>query len=194
VLAVGAVGLLGSFPPGSGMAAELTGPPTPDGLFAPRFANYGPGMDCCGPGVAIVSGLPPASYGPLGGTATAAAHVAALAGLVLAHHPQFLQEAGRHPPMRDSNRVDRLFQLILASCRPLPELGPLRSGAGIPDAAIAVGVAPWGSHARLSGPLSPRSAEPAEPPQEEDLTRAALGNLEAAMRSAGLIPDGRRGA
>ena len=63
VLAVGAVGQLGSFPPGSGIAAELTGPPTPDGLFAPRFANYGPGMDCCAPGVAIVSGLPPASYG-----------------------------------------------------------------------------------------------------------------------------------
>jgi subtilisin family serine protease len=193
VLAVGAIGQLGSFPPDSGMAAELTGPPTPDGLFAPRFANYGPGLDCCAPGVAIVSGLPPASYGPLGGTAAAAAHVAAVAGLVLAHHPQFRPEPGRRPVMRDASRVDRLFQLILASCRPLPELGPLRAGAGLPDAAVAVGVAPWGSHARLLEPGSSLSASPAGPPAQKEPARAALADLEAAMRAAGLISDGARG-
>ncbi len=55
VLAVSAIGQLGSFPPDSGIAAELTGPPTPDGLFVPHFANHGPGIDCCAPGVAIVS-------------------------------------------------------------------------------------------------------------------------------------------
>ena len=194
VLAVGAIGRIGSFPPDSGMAAELTGPPTPDGFFVPRFANHGPGIDCCAPGVAIVSGLPPASYGPLGGTAIAAAHVAAVAVLVLAHHPQFRPQPGRPPVTRDGDRIDRLFRQILASCRPLPELGPLWSGAGIPDAAIAVGVAPLGSRARQSGPSSRRSAEAADPPDDEELTRAALGSLEAAMWSAGLIPDGRRGA
>jgi subtilisin family serine protease len=97
VLAVSAIGQLGSFPPDSGFAAELTGLPTPDGLFVPHFASQGPGIDCCAPGVAIVSGLPPASYGPLGGTAIAAAHVAATAVLVLAHHPQFRPGAGRPP-------------------------------------------------------------------------------------------------
>jgi subtilisin len=194
VLAVGAVGQLGSFPPGSGIAAELTGPPTPDGLFAPRFANYGPGMDCCAPGVAIVSGLPPASYGPLGGTATAAAHVAAIAGLVLAHHPQFRPEPGRHPVTRDASRVDRLFQLIVASCRPLPELGPLRTGAGIPDAAVAVGVAPRGSHASRRDPLHPAPAPPPGPGAPAEPAGAALAALEAAMRSAGLISGGARGA
>jgi len=187
VLAVGAIGQLGSFPPGSGIAAELSGPPTPDGLFAPRFANHGPGLDCCAPGVAIVSGLPPASYGPLGGTATAAAHVAAIAVLVLAHHPQFRPEPGRHPVARDASRADRLFQLILASCRPLPDLGPLRSGAGIPDAAVAVGVAPWGSHSRWHAAVPRWSASPGDPRGQEEPTRAALANLEAAMRSAGLI-------
>ncbi len=194
VLAVGAVGQLGSFPPDSGIAAELSGPPTPDGLFAPRFANHGPGMDCCAPGVAIVSGLPPGSYGPLAGTATAAAHVAAIAALVLAHHPQFRSEPGRLPVMRDASRVDRLFQLILASCRPLPELGPLRSGAGIPDAAVAVGVAPWGSYATLRDPASHPFASSPDPRTQEELARAALVPLEAAMRSAGLISDGTRGA
>ena len=197
VLAVGAVGQLGSFPPDSGLAAEMTGPPTPDGLFAPRFANYGPGMDCCAPGVAIVSGLPPASYGPLASTATAAAHVAAIAVLVLAHHPQFRPEPGRLPPMRDANRVDRLFQMILASCRPLPELGALRSGAGIPDAAVAAGVAPLGSQATSRDPAShpsapsASSASSADPRAEDELTRAALAPLEAVMRAAGLITDGR---
>ncbi len=194
VLAVGAVGQLGSFPPASGIAAELSGPPAPDGLFAPRFANHGPGLDCCAPGVAVVSGLPPASYGPLGGTATAAAHVAAIAVLVLAHHPQFRPEPGRHPVARDASRVDRLFQLILASCRSLPDLGPLRAGAGIPDAAVAVGVAPWGSHARRHDAVPSWSGSPADPRAQEEPIRAALANLEAAMRSAGLISDGTRSA
>ncbi len=192
VLAVSAIGQLGSFPPDCGIAAELTGPPTPDGLFVPHFANHGPGIDCCAPGVAIVSGLPPASYGPLGGTAVAAAHVAATAGLVLAHHPQFRPEAGR-PVRRDASRVDRLFQLILASCRPLPGLGPLQSGAGVPDAAVAAGVTPRGSHPPLPGPVSRPPGPPAESPPAEELTRAALASLEAAMRSAGLIPGTANG-
>ncbi len=128
---------------------------------------------------------PPAP--PLGGTATAAAHVAAIAVLVLAHHPQFRPEPGRHPVARDASRADRLFQLILASCRPLPDLGPLRSGAGIPDAAVAVGVAPWGSHSRWHAAVPRWSASPGDPRGQEEPTRAALANLEAAMRSAGLI-------
>jgi subtilisin len=194
VLAVGAIGQLGAFPPDSGIAAELTGPPTPDGLFVPHFANHGPGIDCCAPGVAIVSGLPTASYGPLSGTAIAAAHVAATAGLVLAHHPQFRPEAGRPPVMRDANRVDRLFQLILASCRPLPALGPLQTGAGVPDAAVAVGVTPQGSYPPLAGPVSRPPGSPAEPPPAEELTRAALASLEAAMWSAGLIPGDTGGS
>jgi subtilisin len=193
VLAVSAIGQLGSFPPDSGIAAELTGPPTPDGLFCPQFANYGPGIDCCAPGVAIVSGLPPASYGPLDGTAIAAAHVAATAGLVLAHHPQFRPEAGRSPMVRDASRVDRLFQLILASCRPLPGLDPLRSGAGVPDAAVAVGVTPRGSYPPLAGQAYHPPGFPPESSPAEELTRAALASLEAAMRSAGLIPGGPSG-
>jgi subtilisin family serine protease len=193
VLAVSAIGQLGSFPPDSGIAAELTGPPTPDGLFVPRFANHGPGIDCCAPGVAIVSGLPPASYGPLGGTAIAAAHVAATAGLVLAHHPQFRPEAGRPAMMRDASRVDRLFQLILASCRPLPGLGPLQSGAGVPDAPVAVGVTPRGGYPPLVGSAFRPPGSAAESSPEAELTRAALSSLEAAMRSAGLIAGGTNG-
>jgi subtilisin family serine protease len=216
VLGVGAIGCLGTFPPGSGYAAQLTGLPTvPDGFFAARFGNSGPGLDCCAPGVAIISGLPPATYGPLDGTATAAAHVAAVAGLVLAHHPQFRPEVGRPPMARDASRVLRLFQVILSSCRPLPQLDPARAGAGLPDAAVAAGAAPRGTHAPLRAPFQtefggslPAQAAPAGPVAAGPVTAeqagagqvaaaqvaagsaaAALAPVRAAMRSAGLITD-----
>jgi len=181
VLSVGAIGRLGTFPPDSGLVTQLTAPPTPEGFFVPRFASHGPGIDCCAPGVAIVSGLPPASYGPLSGTAIAAGHVAAVAALVLAHHPQFAWSAAGPPAARDASRVDRLFGIILASCRSLPELGPLRVGSGLPDAGVAVGVAPWGDFAtllpavRIFGDQSANGAD-------------SLANLEAVMMSAGLLP------
>ena len=191
VLAVSAVGRLGAFPADSGLAAQLTGPPTPDGFFTPRFSNYGPGVDCCGPGVAIVSGLPPASYGPLSGTGIAAAHVAAVAALVLAHHPQFAATGGNGPALRDARRVERLFQVLVSSCRPMPELGPFRVGAGLPDVAVAVGVAPWGDFARLRWHLPGHAGMPSAGAGGPGTVQmdGTLAPLEAAMRSAGLIPE-----
>lgn len=187
VLTVGAIGQLGSFPPGSGIAAEIAGPPTPEGLFAPRFANHGPGLDCCAPGVGIVSGLPPASYGPLSGTAIAAAHVAAAAALVAAQQPQFRPESRQVPVIRDASRVDRLFQLIIGSCRPLPDLGPSWAGAGIPNVAVAAGIVPWGSSATPPEISARPAGSAARSRGPEDPVQAALATLEAAMRSAGLI-------
>ena len=187
VLSVGALGQLGTFPHSSGIAAQMAGPPTTEGLFAPKFANHGPGLDCCGPGVAVVSGLPPASYGPLSGTAIAAAYVAAAAVLVLAHHPQFRPERKRPMMSRDASRVDRLFQLILASCRPLPAIGPLRSGAGLPNVAAAVGMAPWEAQFIAPGPSADQAVPSAASQAPEDPLQAALAPLEAAMRSAGLL-------
>ena len=188
VLAVGALGQLGTFPFGSGIAAQLAGPPTVDGLFAPKFANHGQGLDCCAPGVAVVSGVPPASYGPLSGTGIAAAHVAAAAVLVLAHHPQFRAEGNRAATCRDASRVDRLFQLILAACRPLPGIGSARSGAGLPNVPAAVGVTPWESHWTSRGSSAQPAPSSAASPAPEDPLRAAFAPLEAAMQSAGLIP------
>lgn len=184
VLAVGAVGQVGTFPSSSGIGAELTGPPTADGLFAPGSANYGPGLDCCAPGIAVVSALPPASYGPLNGTGVAAAHVAAAAALVLAHNPQFRRECRHWPVARNASRVDRLFQLILASCRPLHPIGRLRAGAGLPDVAAAVGVAPRRTHVPVHVPAGDQAMPSAPPGQAEDPLRAVL----AVMESAGLLP------
>jgi hypothetical protein len=126
----------------------------------------------------------PVGYGPLSGTATAAAHVAAVAALVLAHHPQFAATPGSASAVRDARRVDGLFQVLVSACRPLPELGPFRAGAGLPDAAVAVGVAPWGDFARLHAYFHSHAALAGRGPVEEDGT---LAPLDAAMRSAGLI-------
>ena len=111
-------------------------------------------------------------------------------GLVLAHHPQFRPEAGRSPMMRDASRVDRLFQLILASCRPSPGLDPLRSGAGVPDVVVAVGVIFWGGYLSLAVGVYRQPNSLTEPAPTEELTQTALTSLETAMRSAGLLPSG----
>jgi hypothetical protein len=175
-LTVGAIGQLGTFPPEGTDTASLTGPVTAEGFFVPRFSA--PGADCCAPGVAVISGLPPASYGPLSGTGTAAAHVTALAALVLAHHPLFRPEAGGPSAAHDATRPARLVNVLKASCRPLPLLDPARAGAGIPDVAVALGVAPWGAYPPLTMPY------PTPAPGTNG--RIPLEPLTAAMRAAGL--------
>ena len=182
VLAVGAIGQVGTFPLGGTDTATLTSQLTPEGFFVPVFSSGGPyssAVDCCAPGVAVISGLPPSSYGPLSSTGTAAAHVTALAALILAHHPQFRREPGGPTMTRDSARPARLLELIKGSCRPLPQLDPARTGAGIPDAAVALGVAPWATHPPLSMPY------PAPAPTPD--WRTPLEPLTAAMWAAGLI-------
>ena len=188
VLAVGAIGQLGTFPPEGSDTAVLTARLTPEGFFVPAFSASGPDRsapsghstpDCCAPGVAVISGLPPSSYGPLSGTGTAAAHVTALAALILAHHPLFRLEPGKPHVTRDSARPARLLEVIKGSCRPLPQLDPVRTGAGIPDVAIALGVAPRGAYPPLSMPY------PAPAPTADG--RTPLGPLNAAMWAAGLI-------
>ncbi len=182
VLAVGAVGHLGTFPPGTGLVNQIIGPPSADGYFAPRFANYGPGIDCCAPGVAIVSGLPPASYGPLDGTAVAAAHVAATAALLLAHHPHFRAVPGGMRTVddvrdiRDTSRTDRLFRMILAACRPVPGLDQWHTGRGMPDVAVAVGLLLSGTPTTPIGLGAP-----------EEFVHDPFRPVEAAMRAAGLL-------
>ncbi len=187
VLAVGAIGQLGTFPPEDTDTATLTSQLTPEGFFVPAFSSGGsdsPAVDCCAPGVAVISGLPPSSYGPLSGSGTAAAHVTALAALILAHHPLFRREPGRPDMTRDSARPARLLQVIKGSCRPLPQLDRARTGAGIPDATVALSVAPWAAHPPLSMPY------PVPVPGPDG--RTPLEPLTAAMWAAGLIADGKQ--
>src|SRR5262249_48108790 len=111
------------------------------------------------PGVGVISTVPPNNLGALDGTAAAAPHIAALAALVLAHHPDF-RNGYR---MRGAARADRLFEILRASCRPLSFHDRLRVGARLPAAVTAVGRAPG-------------------------LTHPTLGTLWAAMTYAGLTP------
>lgn len=182
MLAVGSIGQLGTFPPEDTDTAVLTPQLTPEGFFVPRegdAAPHSPTVDCCAPGVAVISGLPPSSYGPRSGSGSAAAHVTALAALILAHHPLFRREPATPSVAADPARPARLLEIIRRSCRPLPGLDPARTGAGMPDAAVALSVAPWDAYPPLPVPY------PALAPALGG--RAPLEPLDAAMVAAGLI-------
>ncbi|MEU4154897.1 S8 family serine peptidase [Actinoplanes sp. NPDC026670] len=164
VLAVAAIGRLGDYPPESYHATRVYGVPTVDGYFSASFTCHGPEVDVCAPGVAIVSSVPASGYAAWDGTSFAAPYVTGLAALLLAHHPDF---RGRFAG-RDGNRVDRLFELIRTSCRPLALGDPTRSGAGLPDAVAALGLIP---------PVT--TSPPAHP---------ILAELWTMMAQSGLIP------
>jgi hypothetical protein len=68
----------------------------------------------------------------------AASHVTGLAALILAHRPEF-QGLFR---ARNADRVDRLFQILRASGQPINLGDPRRTGYGIPDVLVALGMAP----------------------------------------------------
>jgi hypothetical protein len=105
------------------------------GFFVPAFSCAGPEIDVCAPGVAVISCQSPDGFAACDGTSLAAPHVAALAALVLAHRSEFRREFAN----RDARRVERLFQILKESAQPLGD--PMRTGAGIPDATRALGLA-----------------------------------------------------
>jgi subtilase family protein len=149
VLAVSAIGRVGVFPPDSYHGTTmLTDPPPSDGYFSARFSCFGPEIGVCGPGVAIVSSVPPNNYAAWDGTSMATPHITGLAALVLAHHPDF---SGARAPFRQRNaqRVDRLFQVLKDSAQPLALGDRTRTGAGLPDATRALG-----SRAAASGEVT----------------------------------------
>jgi hypothetical protein len=135
VLAVAAIGKTGEFPPDSYHTRTMNGDADAEGYFTARFSCYGPRVDVCAPGVAIVSSVPPNNFAAWDGTSAAAPHVTGLAALVLAHHPAF-QGPGRAP---NADRVERLFQLIRLSARRVTLGEQSRIGYGLPDALVALG-------------------------------------------------------
>jgi hypothetical protein len=154
VLAVGALGALGTCPPDTSHAAHIGPQLSPEGLFAAPFSCHGPGVNAAAPGVAVLSCSPDGGYTALDGTGTASAHIAGLAALVLAHHEDF---HGRLLP-RGPGRVQHLFEIIAASCRPLAAPGTLdaaRTGHGLPDALTALGLAPGMQLAPAPSPFAP---------------------------------------
>lgn len=136
VLAVAAIGRVNEFPPDSYHSQTMTQLMDMNGFFSAKFTCYGPEVGVCGPGVAITSSVPPNNFAVWDGTSMATPHITGLAGLVLAHHPDF-QGAYK---MRGPERVERLFQVIRASARPVNVGDPGRTGFGLPDVLVAVGL------------------------------------------------------
>jgi subtilisin family serine protease len=136
-LAVGAVGKTGEFPPDSFHATQvLQGFEGRQGYFPAKFSCFGPEVDVCAPGVAIVSSLPPDDFAAWDGTSMATPHVTGMAALVLAHHPDFKGQF----QARNANRVERLFQIIKESATPMPIADATRVGVGMPNVALALGL------------------------------------------------------
>jgi subtilisin family serine protease len=157
VFTVGALGLFGSYPSDTSQATHAGPPLTPEGLFTARFTCYGPEVDAVAPGVAVLSCAPQGGYTMLDGTGAASAHVAGLAALVFAHHEDFRG----HLPPRGPLRVHHLFEIIAASCRRLAVPGTLeaaRTGRGLPDALVALGLAPGVQLAPASPSYGPTPA------------------------------------
>lgn len=136
VLAVAAIGKLDAFPSDSYHAETLTQNVDANGYFSASFSCFGPQVAVCGPGVAVCSAVPPNNFAAWDGTSMAAPHITGLAALVLAHHPDF-QNVYR---TRGAERVERLFQIIKSSARRVSLGDPSRTGFGLPDTLVAVGL------------------------------------------------------
>lgn len=173
-LAVAAIGKWGEFPDDSYHTQQaLGGAASGSGYFPASFSCFGPEIDVCAPGVAIVSSLPPDGFAAWDGTSMAAPHVTGLAALVLAHHPDF-KDSFRP---RDARRVERLFQIIKEAATPLSVGGPERQGAGLPSAPRALGL--------LAQPAATVAAAGAMPP---DASLEALRKLLALMQPQAVQP------
>jgi subtilisin family serine protease len=146
VLAVGAVGQAGSFPEDSPQAAQAAAATVvAGGLFVPPFSCRGPELDLCAPGVAIIACQPPDGYAICDGTSLAAAHIAALAAVVLGDHSDFRNDFAA----KDLRRVERLFQILKETAQPIGH--PWETGAGLVDAARALAI--WSEQQPLVMPL-----------------------------------------
>lgn len=150
VLAVAAVGKIDEFPRDSYHAETINPDVDAQGYFTAKFSCFGPEIDVCAPGVAIVSSVPPNNFAAWDGTSMAAPHISGLATLVLAHHPAF-QGQGR---LRSAERVDRLFQLIRLSARRVSQSDAAHTGYGMPDALVALGLAVAPEQQALQGMLA----------------------------------------
>ena len=179
VLAVSAIGQWGQFPQDSYHATlAIDGFESQGGYFPAKFSCFGPEVDVCAPGVAIVSSLPADGFAPWDGTSMATPHVTGLAALVLAHHPDFKGEFA----IRDQRRVERLFQIIKDTAQPIQFDDPQRTGAGLPSAPRALNLGQAVAAPAVGSLADPRSVE---------ALRQLLALIGGSPSGAGATPSGQ---
>ncbi len=108
-VAVSAMGSVGSFPDDSSEAADVAKPfGVPDKRsFIAAFSNYGPQIDLTGPGVGVVSSVPPDGVGVMSGTSMACPAIAGFAAYLLGADPTISNASGGD---RSKRLVDRLYE------------------------------------------------------------------------------------
>ncbi|USX28862.1 S8 family serine peptidase [Oxalobacteraceae bacterium OTU3CINTB1] len=167
VLAVAAIGKLDEFPVDSYHAQTLDANVDAYGYFTAKFSCFGPQVGVCGPGVAITSCVPPNNFAAWDGTSMATPHITGLAALVLAHHPDFQTPQYK---ARGAERVERLFQILRASARRVSLGDQSRTGFGMPDVLVAVG---------LQTPAGQAVQQPAVTPQAHAMQQPVIAGMMA---------------
>jgi subtilisin family serine protease len=131
-IAVGAIGRFGSFPEDSAHALKVSSVfDWYGGLFAANFSNFGPRVDVCAPGVAILSTVP-TGYAAWDGTSMASAMVTALVALILEAYPAI--RTG------DAQQVELVRQILHGAAVDLG-MPPGIQGRGLPMATLALSAA-----------------------------------------------------
>lgn len=100
---------------------------------AAKFSSRGPALYVSGPGVNIRSTYPGGQYATMSGTSMACPHVAGLAALWIAAHPEVAKK----------DRPKAFREALKAACKDLGPIGrDTAFGWGLPDATKLVGTAP----------------------------------------------------
>lgn len=130
VLAVAAIGKVGTYPSDSRHARHAPKTVPESGYFNAAFTSHGKEIDVCAPGVAIVSTVNSGAnaYAAWDGTSMACPSVAGLAAQALGVRPDLRKLA------RGGERVNRLFEAIKESAEPIAGIGEEFQGAGLPNA------------------------------------------------------------
>ncbi len=137
VIAVSAIGKLGTFPPDSDHNRKIGDFFSTDGeLFFANFSNFGHEIDVCAPGVAILSSVP-TGYASWDGTSIACPHISGLVALILEAYPEIRTGDGRQPYYVRQILADSAIDIGLPV-----EL----QGLGLPNAALALADAQYRRH------------------------------------------------
>lgn len=157
VIAVAAIGKLGTFPKDSAHTLKIGSLFSYDGeIFFANFSNFGPQIDVCAPGVAILSSVP-SGYASWDGTSMACPIISGIAALILEAYPEIRTGDAWQP-----------YYVREALTGSATDIGlPVEmQGAGLPSVAVALAEA----HHRRE--------------YQEEIITSYIGHMEAMLKTA----------